>query len=505
MRHAYRPPARSATTSSGLAPPRLVTEDDGHDSDDDDTAVATDLSALPPAPAQTFRAGFMENPVSDQVFFDEREAPAAVAPIPRPALRPTLASNARSTSLPTFAIPSSATRSPLAKPQVASRSMSLNPVPMSSSSQRLRRPPRQPQSIISDEDERDSDDDTIVPESEGDTFVTDSTFEAPRLSRPTMQPPLAPSLPPPAGRRFQQPPAQQRQQQIAYVHEQASYYEEAESSVGYGDDDDSSTAIGTGVATDLSLDELNANLDYQRQYAQPCAPSMHSYHQHRQRSVQQEIPWTLANSYRPPSPLDGIGSLRQELPFSSYTQASPTSVRSKPVSASYGASSRGSVTPATDARAMSPQRPIQPKQASSFQQPHATSEVSTTSYSSISSASTATSGSSSAQETKLERELILLLKEMNFSIALKDLHDQFNLGVQKTLVTEDGHGHAYVKVHCRKLLKEHLIAKEDHFSKHWVCLGGTRWEFRTDSHRITVIWKTTGVGDFEVASGTARR
>lgn len=45
--------------------------------------------------------------------------------------------------------------------------------------------------------------------------------------------------------------------------------------------------------------------------------------------------------------------------------------------------------------------------------------------------------------------MLELLKEMNFGVALRDLHDFLGLGVQKTIVAGDGRGHAYVKVYCK--------------------------------------------------------
>lgn len=79
---------------------------------------------------------------------------------------------------------------------------------------------------------------------------------------------------------------------------------------------------------------------------------------------------------------------------------------------------------------------------------------------------------------------------MNFSTALKDFHDTFGIGVSKTLVAEDGLGHAYCKVHCKKLPKHSDIEKEEHLRKHWIPLTFTRWEFRTASHKVTIVWKT---------------
>lgn len=44
---------------------------------------------------------------------------------------------------------------------------------------------------------------------------------------------------------------------------------------------------------------------------------------------------------------------------------------------------------------------------------------------------------------------VLLAQDLRFSVALKDFHDTMRIGVQKTLVAEDGMGHAYCKVHCK--------------------------------------------------------
>lgn len=47
--------------------------------------------------------------------------------------------------------------------------------------------------------------------------------------------------------------------------------------------------------------------------------------------------------------------------------------------------------------------------------------------------------------TELSRGMIRT-QELQFSLALKDFHDTLQIGVQRTLVAEDGMGHAYCKV-----------------------------------------------------------
>ncbi|GAA6001755.1 hypothetical protein JCM10207_002298 [Rhodosporidiobolus poonsookiae] len=113
--------------------------------------------------------------------------------------------------------------------------------------------------------------------------------------------------------------------------------------------------------------------------------------------------------------------------------------------------------------------------------------------------------SSVPEDTPVEKELIALLKELRFSIALKDFHDAMQIGVQKTLVAEDGMGHAYCKVHCKKLPRHEDIARTPHLKNHWVPLAGSRWEFRTASHRVTVVFKTAALAAYEAQFLTIRR
>ncbi|GAA5967705.1 hypothetical protein JCM21900_004041 [Sporobolomyces salmonicolor] len=82
------------------------------------------------------------------------------------------------------------------------------------------------------------------------------------------------------------------------------------------------------------------------------------------------------------------------------------------------------------------------------------------------------------EDSPLEKELIALLKELQFSLALKGFHDTMKVGVQRTLVAEDGVGHAYCKVHCK--------------------------EFRTASHRVTVVFKTAALTAYEAQFWTRR-
>jgi hypothetical protein len=69
------------------------------------------------------------------------------------------------------------------------------------------------------------------------------------------------------------------------------------------------------------------------------------------------------------------------------------------------------------------------------------------------------------------------------------------IGVQKTLVAEDGMGNAYCKVrssfpllsaqrnadkgegqvHCKKLPQAKDLVKEKHLAQHWVNMGSSRW------------------------------
>lgn len=49
------------------------------------------------------------------------------------------------------------------------------------------------------------------------------------------------------------------------------------------------------------------------------------------------------------------------------------------------------------------------------------------------------------------------------------------IGVQKTLVSEDGMGHAYVKIHVQRLPRVQDLTTEEHLQAFWVPLAGSRW------------------------------
>ncbi|GAA5870367.1 hypothetical protein JCM16303_001977 [Sporobolomyces ruberrimus] len=79
------------------------------------------------------------------------------------------------------------------------------------------------------------------------------------------------------------------------------------------------------------------------------------------------------------------------------------------------------------------------------------------------------------------------------------------VGVERTLVADDGKGHAYCKIHCKKLPRHEDIAKQSHLSKHWVPIAGSRWEFRTPSHSVTVVFKTAALAASEAQFTSPRR
>ncbi|GAA5835374.1 hypothetical protein JCM3766R1_004769 [Sporobolomyces carnicolor] len=117
----------------------------------------------------------------------------------------------------------------------------------------------------------------------------------------------------------------------------------------------------------------------------------------------------------------------------------------------------------------------------------------------------ASSYSRATEDSPIEKELIALLKELHFSLALKDFHDTMRIGVERTLVAEDGMGHAYCKVHCKRLPRHEEISKQRHLRKHWVPIAGSRWEFRTPSHSVTVVFKTAALAAYEAQFTTSRR
>ncbi|GAA5908239.1 uncharacterized protein JCM6883_004319 [Sporobolomyces salmoneus] len=108
------------------------------------------------------------------------------------------------------------------------------------------------------------------------------------------------------------------------------------------------------------------------------------------------------------------------------------------------------------------------------------------------------------EDSPVERELIALLKELQFSLALKDFHDTMGVGVERTLVAEDGRGHAYCKIHCKKLPRHDDIVKHRHLRKHWIPITGSSWEFRTPSHSVTCVFKTAAIAAYEAQFTTSR-
>ncbi|GAA5949610.1 hypothetical protein JCM3765_002723 [Sporobolomyces pararoseus] len=109
------------------------------------------------------------------------------------------------------------------------------------------------------------------------------------------------------------------------------------------------------------------------------------------------------------------------------------------------------------------------------------------------------------EDSPVEKELINLLKELQFSLALKDFHDTMKIGVERTLVAEDGRGHAYCKIHCKKLPRPEDIKEQRHLRQHWIPLTGSHWEFRTASHSVTVVFKTAALAAYEAQYTTGRR
>lgn len=229
------------------------------------------------------------------------------------------------------------------------------------------------------------------------------------------------------------------------AHGYSSFEEEPEE--GIDSDDDAFTAVGTGVATDLSLEEdlgqqpthlqqqqqqrtltypaaragpPTRSFDFGRMPVVSAAPPTRMMMMMQQQQQQYQYahqattrsgmgPASLSSVYRPPSPLsDFSASLNQGMPPLTTMSAPP----------SYAESALSTFTLSSSATSAPP-----PAQPSPSPPPTADSAI--------------------------EQSMMTLLKEMNFSLALKDLHDHFGLGVQKTLVAEDGRGHAYVKVHCK--------------------------------------------------------
>ncbi|GAA5922898.1 uncharacterized protein JCM15063_003459 [Sporobolomyces koalae] len=258
-------------------------------------------------------------------------------------------------------------------------------------------------------------------------------------------------------------------------------------------DDDAFTAIadstvaadsiaGTGVATDLSLDEIAPRRAAAGDYAQPAFPMT--------RSSQGPPQVQRVGHYLPSESASGFSSSYFEQPDE---RDMPRFGAERSL---HGRQSELAPPPAIRRlRSTDGSRDL-PKGMSS-----ASGEPSGRSTPTLPGAPQAFR----VQDSPIEKELIGLLKELQFSLALKDFHEAFQIGVQRTLVTEDGLGHAYCKVHCKKLPRHEDIAKQTHLRKHWIPIAGSRWEFRTASHSVTVVFKTAALAAYEAQSTTLSR
>lgn len=352
---------------------------------------------MPPRPTQNSRAGFRSNPISDQVEFDKEAAPATVGP-----RRPK---------------PKSAT---FAEPPRQAQTLQVP-------SRVQREAPRQRQQLQSnrydeshdDDPESDEEEETVVDE---DHYAQRRSAPPPRAQpirqqyaappppRPTASAAYARSSPAPQQRQYQSPQSYYPPHAHQLQHRQAphgfsSLADEPEDE-GIDSDDDAFTAVGTGVATDLSLDDDEAipmgrgRLGYEQPYAQT-----------QQRGGQAP---RGAGGYAAPAPQ--ARRQQQYVAEDDYDDDDPA-------------------PPPPPARQLAP--PPTLRRPSSSTALRSTSSPRPTPIPDL------------PQDSLVEKELIQLLKEMNFSVALKDLHDHLGLGVQKTLVAEDGMGHAYCKVHCK--------------------------------------------------------
>ncbi|GAA5941112.1 hypothetical protein JCM3775_001309 [Rhodotorula graminis] len=488
----YRQPPRSYYDDEPVQRVRGYREEPQLDEDDDDeTAVATDLSIARQQQARR-AVQFGENEVEE---FNGSEAPDAVLP-------------ARSTSRNAFSPPIPPTR-------LDGRRSAQLPVAPAPAPARAPPPPRAPsrQRFVDD----------------------DEGYEMP--------PPPAPSR-----SRYDAPVSFARSTAYDYEpprHERERAWDdygggEADEpgAPGYGDDDDDAfTAVATGVATDLDMedspaastrrtDDPRARLAaaQQQQQAQqflaiPRPPSR-GVQVRRASPVQPSYQQAQAPRYSPsgfdeddfssvaddapPFSFPPPGQPRQrapqqvyQLPRQQQQQLPPPPVA--PVQRTYlggggggigrpvsSASSRMRVDddydeppPPVNARAPPPP----PPKAVAYERPQALTREQ--------------EREAGGEDSVLERELIDLLRELNFSLALKDFHDALRIGVQKTLVSEDGMGHAYVKIHVQRLPKPADLEREKHLKPHWVPLAGSRWEFRTASHSVTVVFKTVALAAYE--------
>ncbi|GAA5834075.1 hypothetical protein JCM9279_004208 [Rhodotorula babjevae] len=493
----YRQPPRGYYDDSPMQRGRGYREEPqaaADDDDDDETAVATDLSI---ARQQQARRGvqFGENEIEE---FNGSEAPDAVLP-------------ARSTSRNAF--------SPPVPPVRHDGRRSVQPPVAPAPAPARAPPPPHPPSR-----QRFADDDGY--EMPPPPVPSRSRYDAPvSFARSTA---------------YDDEPPRPERERAWNDYGDGVAHDSGEPSYGDDDDDDAFTAVATGVATDLDMDDSPATsarrtddprarlAAAQQQQAQqflaiPRPPSR-GVQVRRASPVQQSYPPAQAPRYSPsgfdeddfssvaddapsfafPPP----GQPRQRAPQQQYYQPQqlpPPPVA--PVQRTYlggggggigrpvsSASSRMRVDDDYDeqpqpAHARAPPPP-QPK-AVAYERPQALTREQ--------------EREAGGEDSVLERELIDLLRELNFSLALKDFHDALRIGVQKTLVSEDGMGHAYVKIHVQRLPKPADLEREKHLKSHWVPLAGSRWEFRTASHSVTVVFKTVALAAYEAQFLTSSR
>ncbi|BGP36794.1 hypothetical protein JCM10449v2_000696 [Rhodotorula kratochvilovae] len=302
--------------------------------------------------------------------------------------------------------------------------------------------------------------------------------------------------------------------------------EDDEDAGGFPDDDDDAfTAVATGVATDLDMDDGYAAASSRSRLDDPRARI----------AAQQRLAAEQSSFLAVPRPPSRGVAVRRASPALPPPRASPSGYEPSDFSSSAGDDAppfRAPPAPQQQARWASqlPPPPVAPVQrsfsggigrpvSSASSRMRVDDDDDDDGYSALPPALVQRAVAyerpqvreerrerdEEAQDSPLERELIALLKELRFSIALKDFHDTMRVGVQKTLVAEDGMGHAYVKIHVQRLPRHEDIAREKHLKQHWVPLAGSRWEFRTASHRVTVVFKTAALAAYEAQFLTARR
>ncbi|GAA5864504.1 hypothetical protein JCM3774_005148 [Rhodotorula dairenensis] len=251
--------------------------------------------------------------------------------------------------------------------------------------------------------------------------------------------------------------------------------------------DDNNTAVGTGIASDLDTESSLAD--------GRLAPNNRSPASLQQR----EAPSSFLAIPRPPS--RGVQVRKSLLPAPPVAQTSYATDRPPRYLSPSGYDSSDFEYPEAEPPAgllvrRHQQQPSQPQYTYRGQIP----------FSSQAGIARPTSSSSARMQIDEPATPVTPIApyQLKFSMALKDFHDAMKIGVQKTLVAEDGKGHAYCKVHCKRLPRHEDIAREAHLRNHWIPLAGARWEFRTPSHSVTVVFKTEALAAYE-AQFLARR